>query len=132
MDQNALMEQANEIVSDLIELEDYPIAEEDMQGEAYLALAEAMNQYGDYLTPEIAEEAILKHLHQIKEDHLAQQENDSGLIRQMEVLNECIDKLTEELGDKPNLDELANEMGVTQERVIEILKLTGEEVPGNP
>ena len=46
----------------------------------------------------------------------------------MDLLNQSIDRLTEELGTKPNIDEIANDMGITQDKVIDILKLTGEDL----
>lgn len=50
---------------------------------------------------------------------------DDRLVAQVELLNKSIDRLTEELGNKPNIDEIANDMGISQEKVLSILKLTG-------
>ena len=47
----------------------------------------------------------------------------------MELLNRSINALTESLGTKPTIDEVANDMGVPQDTVIEILKLMGETLP---
>ena len=44
-------------------------------------------------------------------------------------MNKSISRLTEELGSKPTVDELANDMGISQVKVLEILKLTGETLP---
>ena len=51
---------------------------------------------------------------------------DDRLVVQVELLNRSIEKLTEDLGTKPNIDEIANDMGITQQNVLDILKLTGE------
>lgn len=62
---------------------------------------------------------------------------DRHLVGQVEQLSAAIDALTEELGTRPNIDEIANKMGISQERVLSILKLTGEDredrsyFPGN-
>lgn len=54
--------------------------------------------------------------------------DDDRLIVQVELLNRSIERLTEELGTKPNIDEIANDMKITQEDVLSILKLTGDHV----
>ncbi|MDO5702876.1 MAG: sigma-70 domain-containing protein, partial [Lachnospiraceae bacterium] len=53
---------------------------------------------------------------------------DRRLVAQVELLDSSISRLTEELGTKPNIDEIANDMGITQAEVISILKLTGDAV----
>ena len=53
--------------------------------------------------------------------------SDLRILAQMEQLLASIDRLTEELGTKPNIDEIANDMGIPQESVLRLLKLTGEE-----
>ena len=54
---------------------------------------------------------------------------DKQLIAQVELPSKSIDAMTEELGTKPTVDEIANYMGVQQKTVLEILKLSGEELP---
>ena len=54
---------------------------------------------------------------------------DDQLLVQVEILNRSINSLTETIGTKPTIDEVANDMGVSQETVIEILKLMGETLP---
>ena len=44
-----------------------------------------------------------------------------GLLDQFAI----VIKFAEELGGKPNIDELANDLGISQEEVLKILKLTG-------
>jgi DNA-directed RNA polymerase sigma subunit (sigma70/sigma32) len=60
------------------------------------------------------------------EAHKARLHQDDRLVVQVELLNRSIERLTEELGTKPNIDEIANDMKTTQETVLKILKLTGE------
>ena len=43
------------------------------------------------------------------------------------MLDEAIKTLTEELGRKVTIDELAIYMGLTEDEIEDILKLTGEE-----
>ncbi len=51
---------------------------------------------------------------------------DDRLVVQVELLNRSIERLTEELGTKPNVDEIANDMRISQQEVLNILRLTGE------
>ena len=44
------------------------------------------------------------------------------------MLNESISKLTDELGKKPTIDEIANDLRIPQDKVLDILKLTGEDI----
>ena len=64
---------------------------------------------------------------------LAEQEDymkrDDRLVAEVELLNESINRLTGELGTKPTIDEVANDMGIPQSKVLEILKLMGETLP---
>ena len=48
--------------------------------------------------------------------------------KKVEMLDEAITTLTEELGRKVTLEELAVHMGLEEEEVISILKLAGEDV----
>ena len=59
------------------------------------------------------------------------QSRDRKMIEKVEMLDENIKTLTEELGRKVTIDELAVYMGVDMEEIEDILKLTGDE-PGEP
>lgn len=52
---------------------------------------------------------------------------DRKMVEKVEALDESIQALTEELGRKVTIDELAVYMGVEVEEIEDILKLTGEE-----
>ena len=61
-------------------------------------------------------------------DELARtKETDGKLAAQVELLSETIDGWLRDYGEKPTVDELANALGVTQERILDILKLSGDE-----
>ena len=49
------------------------------------------------------------------------------MIEKVSALDESIKSLTEELGRKVSIDELAVYMGLDEEEILDILKLTGEE-----
>ena len=49
------------------------------------------------------------------------------ILEKANALLDAVDKLTRELGFKPNIDEIANEMGISQEAVLEILRMIGED-----
>ena len=49
------------------------------------------------------------------------------MAEKVEALDEAITALTEELGRKVTIDELAVYMGMTEDEIEDILKLTGED-----
>ncbi len=53
---------------------------------------------------------------------------DVEMVERVEQLDQSIDRLTERLHDKPTIDEIANEMGITQDELLSIIRLTGEEI----
>ena len=75
------------------------------------------------------EEAIRAQIAYAIEEQRELDKRDKQLIAQVELLSKSIDAMTEELGTKPTVDEIANYMGVQQKTVLEILKLSGEELP---
>ena len=54
---------------------------------------------------------------------------DKKMVQQVAQLDEKIKNLTEEMGRKVSVDEVAEEMGMSEEQVLDVLKLVGEEVP---
>ena len=126
------MAEVGEIAS---EMDDGTLPLEDLTQEGYVGLMRGMRALEDameeaaegglsvsgLLRGEIRaamEEALASH-----REHLA---TDNRLVVQVELLNRSIERLTEDLGTKPNIDEIANDMRLTQEEVLKILKLTGE------
>lgn len=53
---------------------------------------------------------------------------DQNMVEKVEVLDESITKLTEDLGRKVTIEELSLYLELPEEEILEILKLTGEEV----
>lgn len=56
---------------------------------------------------------------------------DQEMIGKVRALDESLTKLEKDLGRKVYLEEIAADMGITEEEVKEIIKLTGEEVKEN-
>ena len=56
----------------------------------------------------------------------SERDADDRLTAQVVLLSETIDRWNSEHGEKPTVDELANELGVSQDKILDILKLTGE------
>ena len=54
-------------------------------------------------------------------------QRDKKMIEKVAMLDEAIQSLTEELGRKVTLDELAIHMGMTEEEIDDVLRLMGEE-----
>lgn len=120
------------------EMGDGSIPEEDLGQEAFVGLMEGLeilsradeDEYGERLPlEETIEEAIRARIREALAEQKALAERDDRLIAQVELMNKSISRLTEELGSKPTVDELANDMGISQVKVLEILKLTGETLP---
>ena len=130
-----------------LEMSDGSVPIEDLTQEAYVGLLMGLNMVAESeytfdalpLTQTV-EEAIRAQIASALEEIRAQiasaleeqrelDKRDKQLIAQVELLSKSIDAMTEELGTKPTVDEIANYMGVQQKTVLEILKLSGEELP---
>ena len=81
--------------------------------------------------PETAEETIHLQVKQSMQLLLEEQSElsnrDKKMVEKVQALDESIQALTEELGRKVTIDELAVYMGLEVEEIEDILKLTGEE-----
>lgn len=73
-------------------------------------------------------------VHQVKqcmqmliEEHAEVKNRDNKMVEKVTMLDESIKTLTEELGRKVTIDELAVYMGLTEEEIDDILRLMGEE-----
>lgn len=119
-----------------LEMNDGTMPIEDLTQEAYVGLvkglnlvAEAEDTFDALPLTSTVEEAIRAQIAMALEEQRELSKRDSQLIAQVELLSRSIDEMTAELGTKPTVDELANYMGIQQKNVIEILKLSGEELP---
>ena len=61
------------------------------------------------------------------EEHAEVKSRDNKMVERVTMLDESIKTLTEELGRKVTIDELAVYMGMTEEEIDDILRLMGEE-----
>ena len=118
------------------EMDDGAIPLEDLTQEAFVGLVAGLNiiaQYEDRVKEntiaQSLERAIREQINIAQEEQRALAKRDDQLLVQVEILNRSINSLTETIGTKPTIDEVANDMGVSQETVIEILKLMGETLP---
>lgn len=80
---------------------------------------------------EAAHDTILDQIRQcmqmLIEEHTEVKNRDSKMVEKVRMLDESIQTLTEELGRKVTIDELAVYMGMTEDEIEDILRLTGEE-----
>ena len=72
-------------------------------------------------------EQIRQSIQMLIEEHTELSSRDKKMVEKVEMLDESIKTLTEELGRKVTIDELAIYMGMTEDEIDDILKLTGEE-----
>lgn len=81
---------------------------------------------------ETAHDIILQRVRESMQALLKEQEDlssrDKKMVEKVQMLDDSINALTEELGRKVSIDELALYMGLEIEEIEDILKLTGEEV----
>ena len=66
-------------------------------------------------------------IHMLIEEQDELSNRDKKMVEKVRLMDESITALTEELGRKVTIDELAVHMGMTVEEVDDILRLTGEE-----
>lgn len=119
-----------------MEMSDGQIPIEDLTQEAYVGLliginevAEAEDTYDALPLTKTVEDAIRAQIEYAIREAAELAAQDEQLIAQVELLSRSIDEMTNELGTKPTVDEIANYMGVQQKTVLEILRLSGEELP---
>ena len=125
-----------EIVAIANETDDGSVALEDLIQEGYVGLLRGIKELDNETDQtdsasmrsvrEILTEAIREAVSGAIREEAEMRRRDDRLVVQVELLNRSIEKLTEDLGTKPNIDEIANDMGITQQNVLDILKLTGE------
>lgn len=70
---------------------------------------------------------IRQSIHMLMEEQDELNSRDKKMVEKVSLLDESIQTLTEELGRKVTIDELAVYMGMTEEEIEDILRLTGEE-----
>ena len=76
---------------------------------------------------QILTEQIRQSMQMLIEESSELQSRDKKMVEQVQLLDESITKLTEELGRKVTIDELSLYMGLTEDEINDILRLTGEE-----
>lgn len=72
-------------------------------------------------------EQIRQSMQMLIEEHAELSSRDKKMVEKVAMLDEAIKMLTEELGRKVTIDELAVYMGLTEDEIEDILKLTGED-----
>ncbi len=77
---------------------------------------------------EYLETEIRQGIQMLIEETTELKNRDKKMVQQVADLDESITKLTEDLGRKVTVDELALYMEMSEEEILEILKLTGEDV----
>ena len=76
---------------------------------------------------QIITEQIRQSIQILIEEHAELSSRDKKMVEKVTMLDESIKTLTEELGRKVTIDELAVYMGMTEDEIEDILKLTGED-----
>ncbi|MDD3338105.1 MAG: sigma-70 domain-containing protein [Lachnospiraceae bacterium] len=77
---------------------------------------------------DLIEQAIHREIKNMLDEESDAKEKDKTMIAKVAALDESLTKLEKELGRKVYTDELAADMGITEEEVLDILRLAGEEL----
>ena len=100
----------------------------DMIQEGNVGLILGLNMLTDVAS---AHETIVNQVKQcmqmLIEEHTEVKNRDNKMVEKVTMLDESIQALTEEMGRKVSIDELAVYMGMTEEEIEDILRLMGEE-----
>ncbi|MGI6010867.1 MAG: sigma-70 domain-containing protein [Ruminococcus sp.] len=104
------------------------MALEDLIQEGNLGLALGLQAAADLPDPErVIEEHIRRALSQASDFSAALQTADRRMVEKVRALDESLTKLEKELGRKVYPEEIAADMGISEEEVRSIIKLTGED-----
>ena len=100
----------------------------DLIQEGNLGLVLGLDMLTDVKTAhETLREQIRQGIQALIEEYTDSSSRDKKMVEQVKFLDESITKLTEELGRKVTIDELSVYMGMTEDEINDILRLTGEE-----
>ncbi len=100
----------------------------DLIQEGNLGLVLGLDMLTDVKTAhETLREQIRQSIQALIEEYTDSSSRDKKMVEQVKFLDESITKLTEELGRKVTIDELSVYMGMTEDEINDILRLTGEE-----
>lgn len=97
----------------------------DLIQEGNVSLLMALD-HEEYTEKEIIE-VIFQGIQVLVEGQTELKRRDEKMVEKVASLDENIKMLTEELGRKPAIDELSVYMGMTEEEIQDIIRLTGEE-----
>lgn len=70
---------------------------------------------------------VKQYMQMLIEEHTELSKRDKKMVEKVSILDEGIKALTEELGRKVSIDELAIHMGMTVEEIEDVLRLMGED-----
>ena len=100
----------------------------DMIQEGNLGLVIALDMLEDVQSAETTiQNQIRQSIQMLIEEHTEVHRRDKKMVEQVTALDEGIKALTEELGRKVTIDELALYMGMSEEEISDVLRLMGEE-----
>ena len=100
----------------------------DLIQEGNLGLVLGLDMLTDVRTArETLHQQIRQSIQALIEEYMDSDSRNKKMVEQVKFLDESITKLTEELGRKVTIDELSVYMGMTEEEINDILRLTGED-----
>ena len=100
----------------------------DLIQEGNLGLVLGLDMLTDVRTArETLRQQIRQSIQALIEEYMDSDSRNKKMVEQVKFLDESITKLTEELGRKVTIDELSVYMGMTEEEINDILRLTGED-----
>lgn len=102
----------------------------DMIQEGNVSLILALEQYRGKPDEEaLVMEEVRARIQMVAESQAERKRRDQKIVEQVAKLDEQIKGLSEEMGRKISVEEVADQMGMTEEQIADVLKLSGEDIP---
>ena len=96
--------------------------------EGNISLMMALDEYKEEEDEEAVMEAVRAGMQALLESQTETRRQDKKMVERVSELDETIKSMSEELGRKVSVEEVADKLGITEAEIEDILKLAGEEV----
>ena len=115
------------VVDEALKMHHAEIFVGDMIQEGNISLMMALDEYKEEEDEEAVMEAVRAGMQALLESQ-TETRQDKKMVERVSELDETIKSMSEELGRKVSVEEVADKLGITEAEIEDILKLAGEEV----
>lgn len=116
------------VVDEALKMHHAEIFVGDMIQEGNISLMMALDEYKEEEDEEAVMEAVRAGMQALLESQTETRRQDKKMVERVSELDETIKSMSEELGRKVSVEEVADKLGITEAEIEDILKLAGEEV----